>query len=213
MPTAKSNGSDFEPIPAGVQHAVCFQVIDLGTQPSFNNFPARRKVKIVWELPNEKIEVRAKDGSSIDMPRAISKDYTLSTDKKANLRKDLQSWRGRDFTEQEAEAFDVSRLIGANCQIQVVHKPSKDGTRIYANVGGVMSLPKGAPKLQPENPTLVFDLPEAGDIKFPDGLPEWIQNQIKNSEEYQDRINPHRRPSGPEMAKQTSTPIEEDVPF
>ena len=211
MPKATSSGSDFTPIAAGVQHAVCYQVIDIGTQPSFGNFPARRKVKIVWELPNEKGMFKAKDGSAIELPRAISKDYTLSTDTKANLRKDLEAWRGKPFTADEADSFEVGNLIGANCQLLVVHKPSaKDPTKIYANVGAVMPLAKGTAKLTPENPTMVYDLPEEGQITFPADLPEWIQNQIKNSEEYVDRVNGHSKPK-PTPAQMEAA--DQDVPF
>ena len=214
MPIAKASGGDFTPVPAGVQHAVCYQVIDIGTQPAFGNFPPRRKVKIVWELPNEKIMVKAKSGDgAIEMPRSISKDYTLSTDSKANLRKDLEAWRGKPFTPDEAAGFEVGKLIGANCQLLVVQKPSKDGSKIYANVGAVMPLAKGMTRIAPENPTLVWDIPEEGTITFPADMPEWIQNQIKNSEEYVDRVNPHRRqPTDAELANQTDGP-DDSVPF
>jgi hypothetical protein len=212
MPKATNKGSDYAPTPAGVHHAVCYAVIDIGTQPAFGSFPARRKVMIIWELPDERFEI-IKDGSSMSVARAINKEYTLSTDKKSNLRKDLIAWRGRDFTEDEAAEFDVAKLIGANCQLSVVHKPSADGSKIYANVGSIMPLAKGAKKLAPENPTLVYDLPTEPPVEFPAGMPEWIQNKIKNSEEYVDLVNPHRRkePTEAEMANQGN--VNEDVPF
>lgn len=211
MPIA-NQAPQHAPVPAGVQHAVCYQVIDIGTQPQQGNFPSRRKVMIVWELPNERTEF-TKDGHSIEMPRAISRDYTLSTDKKANLRKDLEAWRGRAFNEDEAKSFEVGNLIGANCQLNVIHKKSTDGTRTYANVGGIMPLAKDTVKLTPENPTLVFDLPKQGPVEFPLTMPEWIQNKIKNSDEYHDLINP--RASEPSEAQNAnlSTVDDGDVPF
>jgi hypothetical protein len=213
MPTATNKRTDQKPIPAGVQHSVCYQVIDIGTQPALGNFPARRKVMIVWELPNERIEI-TRDGKTVVMPRTISRDYTLSTDKKANLRKDLESWRGRAFTAEEITAFDVGKLIGANCLLNVVHKPSADGTKMYANVAGIMPLPKGTVRITPENPTLVWDIPKDGPITFPDGMPEWVQNKIKNSEEYVASVNPERRqqPTDDQMANVSNGP-DEDVPF
>lgn len=217
MPTATS-GSTVAPIPAGVQHGICYSVIDIGTQPAFGQFPARRKVKITWELPHERGTFKAKDGSSIELPRAISKDYTLSTDKKANLRHDLEAWRGRPFTAEEVKAFEVGKLIGANCQLNVVHKPSADGTKIYANVAGIMPLGKGMTKLATENPTMVFDIPKDGTISFPLEMPEWIVNQIKQSEEYQHSINPERherKPGEPTEEEKANLGghIDEDVPF
>jgi hypothetical protein len=215
MPIASSNTGNFSPVPEGVQHAICYSVIDIGTQPSFGNFPARRKVKIVWELPNEKIEVKSKDGhGTVQMPRAISKDYTLSTDRKANLRHDLESWRGKPFTADEIKAFDVGTIIGANCQLSVVHKPSADGTKIYANIAAIMPLAKGMVKLSPENKTLVYDIPSDGPIAFPVDMPEWIQNQIKNSEEFVDRANGHKKgPTDAQMANLDPAANPDNTPF
>lgn len=215
MPVAKQ-GKHTPPIPAGVYHAICVGVIDVGTpsQP-IGNFPARRKVKITWELPHERIQME-RDGKGVDLPRVISKDYTLSTDKKANLRHDLEAWRGRPFTADEVKEFEVANVIGANCQINVVHKPSADGSKVYANVSTIMPLPKGGEKLKPESPTIVFDIPESLPVTFPQGLPDWIKNQIMASEEYQELTNPQRSvsagPTDRQMANQDDTPPPE-VPF
>ena len=214
MPTA-TQGERAPPVSAGVQHAIAYQVIDLGTQASQQgNFPPRRKVMITWELPNEKITVKDKEGHSIELPRAISKDYTLSTDKKANLRKDLEAWRGRPFTAEEVKRFEVGTVIGVNGLLNVVHKPSADGSRIYANVAGVMPLVKGMPKLTPENPTLVYDIPKEGVITFPANMPEWIQNKIKASEEYVERTNPHKSDVSEDVKANIDPKVSnEDVPF
>lgn len=215
MPKATSKGGgDFSPVSAGVHHAVCYQVIDVGTQPSTGQFVAHRKVMIAWELPFERINM-IKDGKELSLPRVISRDYTLSTDKKANLRKDLESWRGRPFTVEEIGEFETAKLISANCQICVVHKPSTDGKKIYANVSAIMPLPKGTEKRSPENPTLVYDLPNRGPISFPEGMYEWIQNKIKNSEEYVERTSGAQRadPSDEELANKRDVQPNDDVPF
>ncbi len=211
MPTAKSSPGT-PPVPAGVQHAIAIGCIALGVQPSLGNFPPRPKVKLTWELPNEKLTLH-KDGKESIVPRVISKDYTLSTDKKANLRKDLEAWRGRPFTPEEVTAFKVETILGANCLLNVIHKPSADGSKVYANVGGIMPLPKGTAKLAPELPLLVYDLPTNGEaFTFPPAMPEWIQNQIKQSEEYQLSVNPHKgEPSEDEKANLTAG--DESVPF
>ena len=212
MPKA-TQGPRTPPVPAGVHHGICYQVIDIGTQPQAGNFPARRKVKICWELPHERIDVQV-NGVPRNLPRAVSKDYTLSTDKKANLRHDLEAWRGRPFTQEEVDSFEVGNVIGANCQLNVVHKPSADGSKVYANVATIMPLPKGADRMKPENPTLLYDIPESLPVTFPEGMPEWIQNQIKNSDEYRDLLNPQpqKGPTDDQMANITKEP-QEDVPF
>lgn len=219
MPKATSKGGeDFAPVPAGTMLGICYGVVDIGTPPQHGNFPSRRKVLLMFELPTVRGDFII-DGQTKNLARCISVDFTLSTDKKANLRKQLAAWRGRDFTEEEAKAFEVGNVVGANALLSVVHKKSADGTRTYANIAAIMKPIAGTPKMKPENPTIVFDIPEAGPITIPDALPEWIANRIKASDEYVARSNPQRTPAGAknqpteaQMANQTEGP-EEDVPF
>lgn len=139
---AKNTGSTFEPCPAGMQQAVCVDVVDLGIQKSsFQNLDGtdkwQHKIEIVWQSSE-----RMKDGR----PFIIKKRYTLSLNEKANLRHDLESWRGKAFSEDEINGFDVERLLGANCNLNVVHKAgSKGGT--FANVSAVAPLMKSQSKM------------------------------------------------------------------
>jgi hypothetical protein len=48
-------------------------------------------------------------------PFAMFKNYTLSWSEKANLRLDLQSWRGKPFTQEEMRRFDLETILGAWC--------------------------------------------------------------------------------------------------
>ena len=134
MLTAKNEGSERILIPAGTHVARCYGIIDLGTQYSekFGNWA--RKVQFQWELPNELMD----DGR----PLAISKKYTLSLNEKASLKKDVESWLGRSITEkEEKEGFALGSLLGAPCLLSVIHAESNNKT--YANIAGVMSVPKG----------------------------------------------------------------------
>lgn len=185
MPIAKSeSGPLFEPVPAGVHQAVCYSIVDLGTQPSFNpKFPARRKVLITWELPTETIVVKGET-----LPRAISKDYTLSLGKKANLRAVLESWRGKKFTEDELKGFDLKNILGVNCLINVVHEAGRsDPSRVFAKVNGVMPLTKGMPPISAVNKRVLFDIPDTGPFVIDKTLPEWVQAKIVESDEYKER--------------------------
>ena len=40
----------------------------------------------------------------------VARVYTLCLHERAALRKDLESWRGRKFTEQELDGFDLEKL-------------------------------------------------------------------------------------------------------
>ena len=54
-------------------------------------------------------------------PFAVSKTYTASLFEAAALRKDLESWRGKSFTEEELGGFDISKLLGCTARIEVGH--------------------------------------------------------------------------------------------
>jgi len=170
--------SDFEIIDPGVYHAICYGVVDLGTHEGEYNgqLTIRHQILVIWELPFETIEI---DGNT--KPRAISKFYTLSLHEKSNLRKDLRDWRGKDFTAMELIQFDVSKLIGANCQLNVIHKDRKDGSTI-AVVGSIMPLSKGTKKLSAFNDDLYFSFEDG--MTIPENCPDWIVSIIMRSQEW-----------------------------
>src|SRR6476646_4032953 len=122
---ATNNGVMRELIPAGNYIARCYQMIEIGTVDEFvMGKPVRaKKVRIGWELPTELKVLREEKG---EQPLVISKEYTLSMNEKANLRKDLKSWRGRDFTEDELRAFDITNLLGVPCMLNIIHKAGKN---------------------------------------------------------------------------------------
>jgi hypothetical protein len=134
-----SEGSSFTPCPAGPHSAVCVDVIDIGMLPNtFKDGRMQRKCRIVWQVAEQK-----DDGK----PYLVQKQYTASLHEKAALRKDLESWRGRPFTKEEAAGFDVELLIGVTCLLNVQHVERAGST--YANVTSLMRLPKGMAPIAP----------------------------------------------------------------
>lgn len=207
MPITASVGGSArqDPIPAGSHHAICFGVVAIGTQPSkIEEYVPKKKVVLIWELPEE----RGDFGEKSNVPRTISKRYTLSMNPKANLRKDLESWRGRPFTDVEAAKFDIGALIGANCMVNVVHT-ERNGSQ-YANVTALMPIPKGMSKRTNENPNLYFNLEEAidaamvagaKDVDFPANLPPWLVEASQESDEYKAFIGAASAPKPAAAAK------------
>lgn len=134
----KANASTFEPAPEGMAAAVCIDVVDMGMVES--NYGGEKKlqhkVRIVWAL-----EHRMKNGK----PYIAQKRYTASLHKKANLRKDLETWRGKKFTESEIirAGFDLEILLGIGANLFIQHDVKEDGTT-FANVMSVLPL-KGKP--------------------------------------------------------------------
>lgn len=186
---ATSSGSTAkELIPAGNYIARCYQMIQIGTVPEVINNETKlmNKVRIGWELPTETRVFNEEKG---EQPFVISKEYTLSLSDKANLRKMLASWRGKDFTEDQAKCFDITILLGLPCMLNIIHKASKDGTKTYQEIGAVSPMPKGVecPKQVHDNTLLEFD---NFDWVVFDSLPDFIKDKIKTSAEFKLLPNP-----------------------
>lgn len=208
--TAKRPENDsFPPIPAGTYQAICYAVVDLGTQHSDFYGNDSPKILVMWEIPEERIEIEGKS-----LPRAISKRYTLSLSEKANLYKDLVSWRSKEFTEDELAGFDVKDILGANCILTVVNG-ERDGKK-FANVSSVAHVMKGMDKKKPENPMVSFNIEEEGIDNIPAELPDWVKDLIKKSMEY--KAIHHARNSSDLAAAQAQAnyatpPDDDDIPF
>lgn len=182
-----NGGGNFKRVPAGVFIGRCYSLIDLGTQLSSGQYGEKmqHKIRIGWELFGDDDEGAplTVDVDGRDMPMTISKSYTVSLHEKAGLRKDLAAWRGRDFTDDEAKAFDVSKLVGAYCMVNVT--TSETNGKTYSNVAGLTPLPgalKNA-KPAPVHEHVLFDLDEP-DMKVFATFHEKLQDAIKRSPEW-----------------------------
>lgn len=199
MLNAKNEGTERIIIPAGTHVARCYGIIDLGTQYSEKFDNSSRKVQIQWELSNELMD----DGR----PLAISKKYTLSLNEKANLRKDLESWLGRGITaEEEKNGFALGGMLGAPCLLSVIHAES--GGKTYANIAGVMSIPKGTQVPPQSNPMVSYDVENGKDAVF-EKLPEWIRTMIEQSKEFKDGDEPEIEETAPDLSDKS---IPFDIP-
>lgn len=163
------------PVAPGVYIGICIGVIDLGEQYSEKFKSYSNKVKIIWELVGETIEVDGKQE-----PRQLSKEFTVSTSKKSNIRTFISSWNGRSYTDDEFGELDLFGQIGQACQLQVV----LNDTGEYANVDNIMALPKGVPAPTSATPPIRWDMDHWDEKAFAE-LPQWAQEQIKKSTQYQ----------------------------
>lgn len=186
--TATNNGAPRELIPAGNYIARCYQMIHIGTieELIMGEKKTLNKVRIGWELP---METRVFNPERGEQPCIISQEFTLSMNEKANLRKMLASWRGKDFTEEEAKAFDITRLLGVPCFLNIIHKPSKDGTKMYENIAGVTPVPKGFDCPPQVNPLSVWDY-DNPNMEILNNLPDFVKNKVMASQEYQKLMHP-----------------------
>ncbi len=189
MIEAKNNGgADFEPVPAGTYPARCYSMIHIGhiVEQFKGESKTMNKVRLSWELPTELKVFKEENG---EQPMVISKDYTLSMHEKSNLRKDLESWRGKGFTVEESESFDITNLLGVECQISIIHKTTKAG-KTYANISAISTLMKGTSCPEQVNKSFEFNYNQPFLQEEFDALPDWLKDKMRTSQEYKALHNP-----------------------
>lgn len=171
-----SDSKDFEVVPEGVYTARCIRHIDGGTQETDfqGNISYKRQLRLTWELLDD--EVKMNDGR----PFAISKTYTASLNDRANLRRDLEAWRGKKFTAEELKGFESKFLIGTYCTIQIIHRQSAKGN-MYANVNSIMAAKKPFPA--GVNEMLYWSYDEVDPAIFAK-LTQWEQEYVGKAEEW-----------------------------
>ena len=183
---AENTGSNFILIPAGNHIARCYEMIQIGTvieQQGIYAGKEQHKVRLTWETPDEQ-----HDFGKGSQPFSISKEFTLSMHEKATLRKMLESWRGKAFSEDEAKAFDVTKLLSKPCMLNVIHKKSNSGKE-YADISSISTLPKNFECPPQINPSRVLSFDEWSESIF-STLPDFLKLKIQSSKEYAAMINP-----------------------
>jgi len=200
MKWSDSGGGDFEQPPVGTTVARCVKIIDIGTQKGEYQGKAtsKRQCIIGWELPNELMG----EGEHAGKPFTVSKFYTASLGEKANLRKDLENWRGRAFTEQELAGFESKNILGKPCMLSLT---LNDKNKV--RVSGVMAVPKGMNVPEQFNPTVYFSLDDFDPAVY-EGLSDGIKKMIAASPEY---VSAMQR--GPRPAPGSIGDMEDDIPF
>ena len=186
---ATNNGVKRELIPAGNYPAICYQMIEIGTvkEMVMGQEKTLTKVRIGWERPTEQKVFSEEKGLQ---PCVISKEFTLSMNEKSSLRKTLASWRGKDFTEEEAKCFDITKLLGKPCIVNIIHKPSaKDPSVSFNETASVTPPMKGMEIPKQVNPTFVLSYDDFDIAKF-ESLPDFIKDKMKTSEQFQKLQNP-----------------------
>lgn len=148
--TAETGGGDYPECPAGGWVGRCVDVVYRGKQP--NKFepskPDQHKISVhmmVDAYNEDDTPARRTDGKRF----VLSNWYTRSMHPKATLRKTLAAWRGKDFDEDQAEAFNLNDLVGAYALVNIVHVKAKDG-HMRAVIESITKLPRGMEKFEAE---------------------------------------------------------------
>lgn len=211
-----SGGGNFKRVPPGSYIGRCYSMIDLGTQLSTGDFAPKlqHKISIGWELfgEDDNGQPLTEEVDGHEMPMTVSKSYTLSMHEKAGLRIGLAAWRGKAFSEEEAKSFDVSKLMGAYCMVNVTH--SETNGKTYTNVAGLSPIPgalKNA-KPAPVHPNQVFDL-DAPNMKLFATFREKLQEVIKKSPEWAKSTGMSKDLPGRTAPAESFGDMDSDIPF
>ena len=207
-------GGTFTPVPPGMYLARCYRIVDLGTQKSeylgqIKNLP---KVMLQFEVHGEddagKPLVTAKGE-----PMSISKNFTLSLAEKATLRKDLQTWRGREFTAEELRGFQIDNVLGAWAMIAITKAMGNNGKE-YTNIANINSVPKAMKATLPEghNKCAAFYI-ENPDMDMFETFSDNLRAKIEQSPEWQARKG--NQPAKEQSASKGSgfDDMDDDIPF
>lgn len=144
---AKENRREWTQPPEGLFQAVCADVVDLGLVKT--EWGDKPKVRLLFQLGlfNED-GVTESLNHDTDPPKRfeVRRDFGLSLSEKSALRPFLESWRGKKFTKDELDGFDLERLLGVNCQVQLIHNITEQG-KTYANIQAAVPLGRGMLKM------------------------------------------------------------------
>ena len=180
---AEKKGMDTILVEPGTYVARAVQMVEIGTiRQDFNGEERKaQKVSVTWELPTELAVFNEEKG---EQPFVVSKEYTLSMHEKSNLRKDLESWRGQGYSEEEAKHVDITNLLGQACMLTIIHVPGKkDPSRTYAQIATVTKMMKGQICPPQINPTKLLCY-EDFDWELFASLPDFLKDKIKSSDEF-----------------------------
>jgi hypothetical protein len=132
------------PHPDGAFPAVCVDLIDLGEY--LDNYQGAVSVlpKIVLVF-----QTNAEDPDT-HRPLEIHIELTNSFGKKAKLRKLLEGWRGKPYSDDEArKGVPLHKLEKLNVILNVIHKTAQQSGNTYAVIDSIMPPIKGMGTLTP----------------------------------------------------------------
>jgi hypothetical protein len=235
--TLSTDGNgEFEKLAKGIYHGTCYKIVDLGTteQEYQDKKTKRKRIQLGFEIT----EAVDPDDNKIQMederPFAVFRVYTASLFEAAALRKDLESWRGKSFTEEELSGFDISKLLGCTARIEVGHtKATEFGTGGNPKILSLQRPDGGVSKVETVNELVKFDLDLYCDewrgnmtdetkamVDVFDALPDWQQKEIEESfeliaakEDGAKTTETKTQSNGLEDLKPEDDDLEDNIPF
>ena len=209
--SSDGSGESLPKLQKGIYLGTCFRIIDLGTTDQEYKGVKSKKTRV--HITFDVTEALDPDSNTSKMedgrPFAVSKTYTASLFEAAALRKDLESWRGKSFTEEELGGFDISKLLGCTARIEVGHTaPTENSLGGNPKILNLQRPDGGIQVVETQNEKQSFDLDvylddfrgkQSADSKAMcdifDSLPPWQQEDIESSYEYKTAVGESDGPS------------------
>lgn len=180
---AEESASSFTQLETGSYPARCFQIVELGTiEEEYQGQKKRqKKVMLSFELPTELEEFKKGEGLK---PRTLSKEFALSMHEKSTLFATIKAWFGKAPSAEQVKRFDVTQLLGKACMINVEHTNAGK-----PKIGTIAQVPKGFTIPDAIQKQVVLSYDQWDEVLF-QNLPAFIQNRIKESEEFKKMTAP-----------------------
>ena len=206
-----SGGGSFTPVSPGMHLARCYRIVDMGTQKTEFQGQAKHLQKVMLQF-----EVHGEDDNGKPLvtakgePMSISKNFTLSLAEKATMRKDLQAWRGRDFTPEELRGFELKNVLGAWAMITASKALGNNGKE-YTNIVSINPVPVAIKRGgMPEgfNKLAMFVISNP-DMELFETFGNGLKEKITSSPEWRARSPQHV----PDRPSSGFDDMDDDIPF
>lgn len=165
------------PLEEDMYDAVCVMVVDIGQQIDQKRQKVKNQIVFVFEIPSETVE---RDGEMV--PRQLSRWFTYTASDRGALKPALTSWLGKTkMSEAEMLELELFDFAGMGSRLLVgINENNRN------KIESIKPLKRGSNTPQAHSPIITYDIDEDGfqGAKW-ETLPEWLQETIKKSEQYQ----------------------------
>lgn len=198
MRAPKGESKEFEKHPAGYTTGVCTRVIDKGTHWNEKKQTFQRKIMLGFE--SDKL---MQEGEFKGEPFLLFANFNYSMYQNAHLCGFIEDWEARKFHSQdEADAYDLSKLIGKPAFMNIIH--SDDGK--WTNIQTIGPVPEGMTAPAIKGKTIVVDQ-DALDKAEVDKLSDKMKETIMSAKE---RTEGEQYEAGERITANTATPNTEE---
>ncbi len=200
--------------PRGTHLSRLVQIVDLGTQHFKPGDDGSRKIYFGFETCEAKHVFKEENGEE---PFMLQTEFAFFMSKTSKLKQFVVQWFGKDFaSEDEARAFDFSKLLNRVAFLTVAHKPRVSDGAMKAVIADIYAPEKevaaSAPKAH--NKLVCYEIESGEDENFAK-LPGFLQKKIKESDEFTKKPDSQEAPEHEPPAEIGDSPSvpEDDIPF